>query len=305
MKRVRIAAVEFHTAATRGAADAPATVLRETREALDALHGYGIELVVLSEAVQETGQPPEAAESLAQPGPFLSLYAQFAASARCHVAGPIKLRDERGRHSSLAFFGPDGTTLGVYHKVFLTDTDLGRGTIPGLGPLVLDTAIGRLGGVVCFDLNFASLRQQYRALRPDILAFASYYHGGLMQAMWAYDCRSFFVSSLPITGCGILDPFGRPVSLTHCYTRVARADINLDRVMVHLDYNRQRFPEIERKYGDEVLIDVPPHIGPALIYSQSPARTAADIAREFELTLLDDYLVRSEAHNAAARGAPA
>jgi hypothetical protein len=119
------------------------------------------------------------------------------------------------------------------------------------------------------------------------------YHGGLMQQVWAYECRSYLVSALPFIGGGILDPFGRAIALTDCYNSVAVADVNLDRVMVHLDFNRDRFPDIKRRYQDEVDIDVPPDIGPALITSRSNKRTAQEIAEEFELELLDAYFERS------------
>ena len=138
-------------------------------------------------------------------------------------------------------------------------------------------------------------------LKPDIITFASMYHGGLMQQMWAYECRAWFVSSLYFMGCGLLDPFGRPVKLTDCYSPVARATVNLDRAMVHLDYNRDKFPEIEKKYLGEIVIDTPPNIGSALIFSNTDRLTAMDVVREFELELLDDYFERSLESNAKNR----
>jgi hypothetical protein len=100
---------------------------------------------------------------------------------------------------------------------------------------------------------------------------------------------------------GIVDPFGRPVKLSDEYTPAPMARINLDCVMVHLDFNREKFPAIARKYREEVRIDIPPHVGPALIFSDSDARSAADIAREFELEMLDDYFARMVDANARNR----
>jgi len=204
-------------------------------------------------------------------------------------------------YNSIVYFDPDGSILGVYHKVNLTYTAIAKGERSGTKAVVIDTAIGRLGGVICFDLNFEELRRQYRALKPDILTFASAYHGGLMQQMWAYDCRAFFVSALQFMGCGVLDPFGRELKVTDCYTKVARATINLDRVMVHLDKNRTKFAEIEKTYLGEIIIDIPANVGSALIYSMTDQRTAMDVVAEFELELLDDYLAASLAANAANR----
>lgn len=298
----KIASVMFKTRAQRGAADAREIVLQETAETLETLKGYGLDLVVFCEGVEAYAQTPEQAEEVARPGPLLQLYAAFARDQRCHVAGSVKIRERGCAYNSIAFLGRDGTVLGCYHKVNLTTYgEIPAGLTSGAGPVVVETDIGRLGGVVCFDLNFEEIRQQYRTARPDILCFASMYHGGFLQQLWAYECQAFFVSALPFMGGGILDPFGRPVALTDCYNTVAMARVNLDRAMVHLDLNWLKFPDIQRKYGDEVRIDIPPNLGPALIYSESDRRSAMDIVREFDLELLDEYFQRSAKANAANR----
>jgi predicted amidohydrolase len=301
MKFVNVASVQFQCEALRGGAGAHEAVLRNTREVLDSLRGYGLDLVVFCEGVEAVGQTMAQAESVDEPGPFLRAYAEFAAAERCHVAGSVKLREGGRVYNSIVYIGPDGGIIGAYYKTFLTRSELEEGVTPGRGAMVFDTAIGRLGGIICFDLNFPQLRAQYKALKPDVLTFASMYHGGLMQEMWAYDCRSFFVSALYFMGCGVLDPFGRPLRVTDCYTKIARAAINLDRAMVHLDYNREKFPDIEKKYLGEVVVDIPPNIGSALIYSLTDKRSAMDVVKEFELTLLDDYMARSVQENEAAR----
>ncbi len=291
---VKLASILFKTAARRGAPDAHDIVLRETARTLDDLKGLGLDLVVFCEGVEAFAQTARQAEQVDRPGPLLNLYSDFARDQRCHVAGSIKLREDGCVYNSIAFFGRDGAVLGRYHKVNLTSYgEIPAGLTSGRDATIVETDIGRLGGIVCFDLNFEDIRRQYRALKPDILVFPSMYHGGFMQQLWAYECRAYFISALPFIGGGILDPFGRPVALTDCYTSVARARVNLDRVMVHLDLNRPKFPEIERKYADRVRIDIPPNLGAALIFSESEGFSAADIVREFELELLDDYFERS------------
>ena len=66
-----------------------------------------------------------------------------------------------------------------------------------------------------------------------------------------------------------------------------------DRAMVHLDYNCEKFPEIEKKYLGEVVIDIPANVGSGLLYSLSDKRTALDVVREFEFELLDAYFPRA------------
>ena len=290
---VKTASVLFETKAVKNTSGAKETVLKETRAVLNRLKGYSLDLIVFGEGVESYGQTIDNAEELSSPGPFLETYMNFAATEKCHIAGSAKLRDNGKVYNSIAYIGPEGETLGAYHKVNLTKVEVDMGLSSGAGAVVVDTAIGRLGGAICFDLNFEDVRKQTAEQKPDIITFASMYHGGLMQQMWAYECRSFFISALPFHGGGILDPFGRPLALTDCYTSVAKTTVNIDRAMVHLDFNREKFPEIEKKYPDEVVIDIPPNLGPVLIYSLTGKRTAMDIVREFELELLDDYLTHS------------
>lgn len=298
---VKIAAPLFKNEKSRDENDASAIVLSELREYMNRLSGTGIDLLVLSEGVEAVGMDMASAESPDKPGEFLKLYMDFARKEKCHVAGSLKLKDKNRIYNSIVFIDDKGGFIGSYSKTFLTIGEIEQGLTPGKGAKVFDTKIGRIGGAICFDLNFQELRNEYAALKPDIIAFASMYHGGLVQQTWAYECRSFFVSALPFLGGGILDPFGQALSLTDCYNDIAMAKINLDRVMAHLDYNRDKFPEIRKKYGNEVKIDVPANIGPALIYSESEKRTALDIAQEFKLELVGDYMERARKTNLKAR----
>ena len=74
--------------------------------------------------------------------------------------------------------------------------------------------------------------------------------------------------------------------------------INLDRVLVKRGGgNSGKFSQIERKYQEEVSIDVPNYLGAALIHSNSDARSAMDIVEEFKLELHDDFFARSIRQN--------
>src|SRR5262249_9628531 len=151
---VNIAAVQFTKEHLTGQKNARALVLEDTAATLKNLRGLKIDLVVLSEAIEALAQELEESEEIQLPGALLSLYQEFAATERCHVAGSVKLRDADGVHNSIAFIGPDGRVLGAYHKTFLTISELEQGLKPGKGPVIVETAIGRLGGAICFDLNF-------------------------------------------------------------------------------------------------------------------------------------------------------
>jgi len=298
---VKVGSVLFGTKAEAQDKNAGRIVLEEPAGVMAGLKGYDFDLVVFSEAAGALGQTINTAEDINNPGLFLKLYTDFAVSEKCHVAGSMKTIEAGKVYNSAVFINPDGNVLGVYHKTNLTIGEIDEGLTPGKGAVVVDTAIGRLGGIICFDLNFEDIRKEYRELKPDIIVFPSMFHGGFMQKMWAYECRSFFISALPFHGGGIRDPLGNPLAITDCYNGIAEAEVNLDCMIVHLDYNQEKFSDIKKKYGDEVKIDIPANIGSALIYSQTDKRTAMDVVKEFNLELLDDYFERSIKANAENR----
>ncbi len=304
---VRIAAVQFKTLVDQPdqwkTHNARTLVLTEIADAMGSLKGLGIDLVVFSEGIEGVGQNFSDAEDPDAPGAFLGLYRDFAKSERCHLAGSSKTRRGGKVYNSTVFFAPGGDVLGIYDKTNLTIGEIEEGLTSGKGPVVVDTDIGRLGGIICFDLNFESLRSQYRALGPDILVFSSMFHGGLQQQTWAYDCKAYFVCSWQDTGTGIFAPFGRCIAQTHIYENIAVGTVNLDRAMVHLDFNGEKFPAIRKKYADEVSIDIPPNIGTCLILSNTDKRSAMDVVKEFELELVDDYFSRATDANAKNRPA--
>jgi predicted amidohydrolase len=300
-KYINISTIHFEINAERGAPDAQASVLAQFDAAARRLDGTGVDLVVTCEGMEAIGQTVDTAESVDQPGPMLKAYGALAVENRCHVVGSLKLREQDRVYNAQVIIGPEGTVLGDYRKTCLTRAEIEKGLFPGDGAKVVETAIGRIGGVICFDLNFHELQAQYRALRPDVLAFSSMFHGGHLQQNWAYECRCFFAAACKDNTSDILDPLGRVLSTSNIHTLTTWARINIDRFVMHGDGNSEKFPDIRRAYGNGVRIDRTHDLGVSVLYSEIPEKSARDIAREFELMELDAYLAESRTANDAAR----
>ena len=163
---------------------------------------------------------------------------------------------------------------------------------------VFQCDFGSVGCVICFDLNFDELREKYEKLKPDIMLFPSMYHGGLEQSKWAYSCRSFFVCSFGSTDAPseIRNPLGEVVASSTNYFNYAVATINLDRKLVHLDYNWEKLIALKKKYVDKVIIADPGKLGVVLITSEHSKISAADMVKEFNIELVDDYFNRARIH---------
>ncbi|MDD2441532.1 MAG: carbon-nitrogen hydrolase family protein [Eubacteriales bacterium] len=224
----------------------------------------------------------------------------FMAVARdnhCNIAysAARQLPDGTWRNTT-QFINRQGELDGFYNKNHLTHGEFYDAHILyGKDAPVIKTDFGTVAGVICFDLNYQELLQKYEKSRPELLVFCSMYHGGLMQNIWAYTCRSFFVGSVPGNQCTIINPVGDLVAQSTNYYPFVTAQINLDHRVVHIDYNTVKFPAIKQKYGRKVKIYDPGHLGCVLMTCEAEDLTMADIVREFELELWDDYYARSMA----------
>jgi predicted amidohydrolase len=147
------------------------TALRLCNAAID----DGAELAVLPECFAYLG-PEEGkialGEALPEGGPILQRFQQLARERGVElVLGGFWERGEDPQkvRNACVHLGADGAVASVYRKIHLFDVDLSDGTSlresetvePGSEPTVTETAFGKLGLSVCYDLRFPEL---YRAL---------------------------------------------------------------------------------------------------------------------------------------------
>jgi predicted amidohydrolase len=167
--KVKVAAVQMTS--TEDLQKNLETALRLSSAAID----EGAQLVVLPECFALLG--PEngklaVAEPLPEGGPILARFAALASARKVElVLGGFweRARDPGKVRNACVHLGRDGKVKAVYRKIHLFDVDLSDGTTlresqtvePGSEPVVTDTAFGKLGLSVCYDLRFPEL---YRVL---------------------------------------------------------------------------------------------------------------------------------------------
>jgi predicted amidohydrolase len=117
----------------------------------------GAELVVLPELALSGSCFADADEALsraeAADGPTVALVRALSAELGIVVVAGFPLAADQATYNC-AVIADRGAVLGVYRKVHLWDGEH-RGFVPGSGPpLVVDTHLGRVGVMVCYDLEF-------------------------------------------------------------------------------------------------------------------------------------------------------
>ncbi len=227
-------------------------------------------------------------------------FAKTAKENNCYIvySAARQAKDGTWRNSSV-MLDRKGKVAGIYNKnhVVIEETTE-AGILCGRDAPIIECDFGRVAFAICFDLNFDELRLKYVKAKPDLIIFSSMYHGGLMQAYWAYSCRSHFVGAIAgkTTPSEIYNPLGQVVASNTNYFDFVVTTVNLDCALAHLDYNWGRLRKLKAKYGPKVKITDPGCLGPVLVSSQDQKISVQEMIKEFEIELLDDYMARALAH---------
>ncbi len=230
-------------------------------------------------------------------------FASVARDSRCYVAYPaLRIVEDGTLRNSVELFDRDGDSMGFYNKNFpvICETE-DDGVLCGRDAPLFHCDFGTVGCAICFDLNFDEIRKRYVESRPDVLLFASMYHGGLMQPYWAYACRTHLVTAINGSPSGILTPVGETIASSTNYFDFVSASVNLDCEIVHLDGNWEKIRAMREQYGPDVTVFDPGHLASVLITSESDTVTSARMVEEFEIERLDHYFDRSVAHRASPK----
>jgi len=252
----------------------------------------GADLVVLPElfAVQNIADWPSAAEPL--DGPVLTAVAREARKHRIWIAAGHVTLEQRKRYNALVLFDRQGQRQAVYHKTYPTIWELERGIVPGPGAMTAETEFGRIGFAICYDLNFAELRLEYRDAQPNLILFSSFFRGGLQLRWWAYETRAYLVAAVLGPEGGLIDPLGRLVAQTDAMFRLAVTPANLDYAVVHLDYTNVTLDAARLKYGKAFAFECAEAEGVLLIRALGKQRVQ-DLLSEFGWETVESYFQRA------------
>jgi len=225
-------------------------------------------------------------------------FASVARDNSCYVAYPaVRLLPDGTWRNSLELFDRGGRSMGFYNKNYPVTTETSEaGILAGRTAPLFACDFGRVGCAICFDLNFAGIRAQYVQSRPDLVLFASMYHGGLMQNYWAYSCRAHLATAICGLPSGIISPVGELLATSTNYYGYVTAEVNLDCAVAHLDFNWEKLDAMRAQYGPQVRVHDPGYLGSVLISSESPDRRIGEVVGELGIELLSDYMARSAAH---------
>ncbi len=240
MRELTVAAVQLAPSSAPLSAE---SIAGNSRRAVsyvrDCVAATGAELVVLPESATTGFTPGVDVETLWElvseiPGPVLDPFSAVAAELGIHlVVGSYERGPQRGIvYNAAALVGPAGELLGVYRKTHPFGgerADRGGWVTPGEDICVVETPLGRIGLIICFDGDYPELSRITAIKGAEIICRPS----ALLRSadIWeltnrarAYDNHVYVIGA----NCTGVDPagviyFGNSMIVTPIAEVVARA----------------------------------------------------------------------------------
>ncbi|MBX3426206.1 MAG: carbon-nitrogen hydrolase family protein [Pirellulales bacterium] len=277
----------------------PAALTRETLARMEAAAAQQPDLVCLPEMFLFPGgagsRPPVREIAEAPLGELAAPFVAFAKSHQCYVAYSGYTVEAGRYYNAVVIIDRQGRPCGEYRKTYPTVGEMEYGVSPGpLQPPVFETDFGRVGAQICFDVEWHDGWRRLRDAGAEIVCFPSAFAAGRAVNMRACQNQLVVASSTRKDTSKIVDVTGETLAATSRWNRWACAAVNLEKTFLHTWPFNARFPDIQSKYGRDVVITTYAEEEWSIIESRSPDVRVADILREFELETYADTMARAE-----------
>jgi len=234
--------------------------------------------------------------------------AAIAEVARRHnmivVAHLEELGQDGNKYNSALVYGRYGNLLGSYCKNIPFWAEVG--VVPGTEVCAFDTDAGRFGVLICFESQWPDLWMEMGALDVDMVFWISAYSGGCKLIAPAIYNNYYVVSCTWVADTHVVDINGEVVRYAKGGDQVVIHELDLDRTMVHDNFNGQALADIRRVMGDRIKMSYMPKEGWWVVESNDPALSVKKLLKERGVETLREYTrrSRSEIYELRSKGQP-
>ncbi len=232
------------------------------------------------------------------PGPTLDMAARYARDHHTYFLCPILARRPDGLHIEAFLLDRSGQIAGSYQKHHpvvegSAYTRVEFGSRPGRAVPVFDTDFGRIGMQICFDAEYPDGWEALDQAGAEIIFWLSAYDGGRSISSKAWTYHRFVASAVGGTYARILNNMGETLAMTGSHDPIIACDIDLDTVVFHTDFNATQIQAIRARYGPEVRMHIYHEENYFTLQSNRPDLTVSQVAAEFKLEPLKEYIQRN------------
>jgi predicted amidohydrolase len=301
MKRrlVRVASVSHRPTAGADGAEGLNKLMSAAESYIQRAARMGAELVAFTECYPQLALGDIFHHAEPAEGGSLDRVREAARKHKLYIVWPRAEYDpSRGLRNTAILVDRGGEVVGRYDKMFPTVNEIEKGCVPGTDLPCFDTDFGRLGMLICFDLNFREVHEALARGKPDVVVFSSMYRGGLQAQALAFELGAFVVTSIATELGLIIDRCGR-ILKESTYEALAVAPINTNSVALHMDFNWNKMDEMLARYGRALTFDY--HTREAFYIIESTGeKEITELIDEFKLEPEEAYWARSRKARADA-----
>jgi len=245
------------------------------------------------------------------PGPITDAIGEKATQYNMYAICPMLEQDGDKFYNTAALIDRRGKVVGKYRKSYPTIDELKSGIRPGVNEEIFNTDFGKIGVLICFDIQYPPLVETLVREGAEIVFFPAEFPAQTYVRGIAWQYAVNVVSSIRELGSQIVDLTGQVVAQgggsrggrggeehsarDESYSRipVIAAELNLDskRFLYELDTS-EKVRRISQKYGRQVEIRFFRPDDEIVISSISNEVTLDQIIREFGLETKMQYIQR-------------
>ena len=205
------------------------------------------------------------------------------------------------RYNTAYVIDRSGEIIGRYRKRHITFRAIAREGIPGEHFTVVDTDIGRLGLMICFDVGWRDDWKKLADMGAELIVWPSAYHGGSLLNAYAAIHMYYIVTSVWGAPSRVIDPFGRTIAQSSPNEPFVSAVIDPGAPIYHLDWHEEIVPKLRAEYGDRLLIRLDDDAHVFQVASRDPGVDVREIESRYGLTTYRAYHEQYTRENDAIR----
>jgi len=221
---------------------------------------------------------------------------ECARTNRIAVVVPVIIRESQRLFNVFYLVSADGEPLGRYVKTFPAPGELDEGITPAPENRLIPWDGLRVGGAICYDMNFPEVFARQKEEGADLFLIPSMYAGGAPVNYYArvHQCPMIIAYSawsriIDLTGEELAAGGYRHETLRFGFgAPLYLADLNFDKAVFNIPDDPAAIPALLDRYGVAVHVELLQDTGTVVVESCSESVTVKDLAREFGLVTPED-----------------
>lgn len=247
-RKVTVAAVNLRPQRTGSSAES----VRKFVETVESKIAAGTDVILLPEGVTIVGTGKkylDVAETI--PGPTTQRLGEMAKAKKAYVVAGIIEREGIAIYNTAVLIDRAGNVAGKYRKVYLPREEIEGGLTPGVDYPTFATDFGRVGVMICWDLQYADPARALARRGAELILVPIWGGNEALGKARAIENRVFIATSGYDYPTYVMDPDGEILALAREQGSAAIATLDLNR-----RYADQWLGDMRGRFMKELRSDV-------------------------------------------------